>query len=185
MKYANAVTAAVFVLFVCGLALSGALRQPTEVSTSERRTLAQFPEISPDSVFEGTFAKEYVAFLQEQAVLRDDFRALKSLVERKVLLKPENNGVYIVSGNIYDKFYGINQRYISRAATSINNIIASIDSDRVYLSVIPSKAQMLDRELRCYTTGKAHLSRFRWLHGVLSLQECENARRPRGLSSWH
>ncbi len=146
MKYANAVTVAVFVLFVFGLALSGMVRQPVEISTSERRTLAQSPEISLDSVFEGTFAKDYVSFLQDQAVLRDDFRSLKSFVERKLLLKPENNGVYVVDGNIYDKFYGVNQSYIERAATSINNIIASIDSDSVYLSVIPSKAQMLDRD---------------------------------------
>ncbi len=145
MKYVNLVTAAVFVLFVFGLALWGLFRQPTVVSMSERRMLAQFPEISTERLFEGTFARDYVTFLQDQAVLRDDLRAVKSFVERKVLMKPENNGVYVVGGNIYDKFYGVNQSYIDRAAISINNIIASIDSDRVYLSAIPSKAQMLDR----------------------------------------
>jgi hypothetical protein len=146
VKYVNLVTAAVFVLFVFGLALWGLFRQPTVVSMSERRVLAQFPEISTERLFDGIFAEEYVTFLQDQAVLRDDFRALKSFVERKVLMKLENNGVYVVGGNIYDKFYGVNQSYIERAAISINNIIASIDSDRIYLSVIPSKAQMLDRD---------------------------------------
>jgi hypothetical protein len=45
---------------------------------------------------------------------------------------------------LYDKFYGINQGYIDRAATLIDNIIESIESKNIYLSIIPSKAQMLD-----------------------------------------
>jgi hypothetical protein len=61
-----------------------------------------------------------------------------------VLRKSENNGVYVVDGNLYDKFYGINQRYIERAADLIDRIIATIDADGVYLSVIPSKAHLLD-----------------------------------------
>jgi len=71
--------------------------------------------------------------------------AVKSFVERMILLKQENNEVYIVDNNLYDKFYGINQRYIERAANLINNLVTSIDSNDIYLSIIPSKAQMLDR----------------------------------------
>ena len=40
-------------------------------------------------------------YLQDQAPFRDKFRFLKSFVEREVLLKPENNGVYVIDGNIY------------------------------------------------------------------------------------
>ncbi|MFC1909985.1 DHHW family protein [Chloroflexota bacterium] len=83
--------------------------------------------------------------LQDQAVLRDDFRAIKSSIERNMLLKKENNNVYIVGNNLYYKFYGINQRYIERSATLMNRIADTIDSDKTYLSVIPSKAQMLDK----------------------------------------
>jgi len=145
MKYVNLIVIILFLLFIGGLTIPGLFVEPAKISISERRNLAQFPEITSGRIFDGAFAEDYRDFLQDQAVLREDFRAIKSFVERTVLFKSENNDVYVVDNNIYDKFYGINQRYIERAGTLINNIIDSIDSDRIYLSIIPSKAQMLDR----------------------------------------
>jgi hypothetical protein len=115
------------------------------VSVSERRKLAQFPEISAEAVFSGSFADDYRLFLQDQAIFREDFRVVKSFIERQLLLKKENNEVFVVDGNLYDKFYGINQPYIERAASLIDNIAGLINSDEIYLSIIPSKAHMLDR----------------------------------------
>ncbi|MFC2032281.1 DHHW family protein [Chloroflexota bacterium] len=145
MKYINLITTAIFIIIICGLTVPGLFKEPAEISVSERRKLAQSPELSVEAIFDGSFADDYREFLQDQAVLREDFRAIKSFVERKILLKKENNEVYVVDDNLYDKFYGINQRYIERAATLIDNIVGSINSDKMYLSIIPSKAQMLDR----------------------------------------
>ncbi|MFC1929835.1 DHHW family protein [Chloroflexota bacterium] len=145
MKYINLITTTIFVIIICGLTVPGLFKEPAEISISERRKLSQSPEISIDKIIDGSFAEDYRDFLQDQAVLREDFRAIKSFVERKILLKKENNEVYVVDNNLYDKFYGINQRYIERAATLIDNIISSTNSDKIYLSIIPSKAQMLDR----------------------------------------
>ncbi|MFC1953739.1 DHHW family protein [Chloroflexota bacterium] len=145
MKYINLITTTIFIIVICGLTVPGLFKEPAEISISERRKLAQSPEISFEAIINGSFTEGYRDFLQDQAVLREDFRAIKSFVERKILLKKENNEVYIVNNNLYDKFYGINQRYIERAATLIDNIVGSINSDNIYLSIIPSKAQMLDR----------------------------------------
>jgi len=145
MKYINLITTAIFITVICGLTIYGLFKGSAEISISERRKLAQSPAISVKAIFDGSYAEDYRDFLQDQAVLREDFRAIKSFVERKILLKKENNEVYVVDNNIYDKFYGINQRYIERAATSIDNIIDSINSNKIYMSIIPSKAQMLDR----------------------------------------
>jgi hypothetical protein len=104
------------------------------------------PELSIEEIFDGAFAGDYAVFLQDQVVFRDDLRALKSYIELKLLRKKENNGVYVIEDEIYDKFYGINQQYVDRAAGLIDNIIGLINSDKAYLSVIPSKAHMLDRD---------------------------------------
>lgn len=136
----------VFVVFVFGLALLGMVKASDDISVLERRTLAQRPEVSVERVFDGRFTRDYLVYLQDQAMFRDELRFIKSLVERRLLLKSENNGVYVVDGAIYDKFYGIEDRYIDRAARVIDEIAASIDSEEIYVSVIPSKAQMLDRE---------------------------------------
>ena len=145
MKYINLIPTTIFILVICGLAVPGLFKEPAEISVNERRTLAQSPEISVETIINGSFAEDYREFLQDQAVLREDFRAIKSFVERKILLKKENNEVYIVDNNLYDKFYGINQRFVERAASLIDKIIDAINSDKMYLSIIPSKAQMLDR----------------------------------------
>jgi hypothetical protein len=145
MKYINLITSTIFIIIICGLTVLGLFKQPAEISISERRKLAQPPEISAEAIFDGSYAEDYRDFLQDQTVLREDFRAIKSFVERKILLKSENNEVYVVDNNLYDKFYEINQRYIDRVAIFINNILDSINSDKTYLSIIPSKAQTLDR----------------------------------------
>jgi len=145
MKYINIITSGIFLLVIFGLTISGLLKKPEEISESERRKLAQSPAISTRAIFDGDFAEDYRDFLQDQAVLREDFRAIKSFVERGILFKKENNEVYVVNDNLYDKFYGINQRYIERAATLIDDIISVINSESTYLSIIPSKSQMLDR----------------------------------------
>ena len=146
MKCANLIVATVFIAFIFGLTSTDLIAASVEVSVAERRKLAQRPAFSLERALEGRFAGDYARFLQDQVVFRDGWRAIKAFVEMSVLRKSENNGVYVVDGNLYDKFYGINERYVERAAGLIDRIIAAIDADRVYLSVIPSKAHVLVRD---------------------------------------
>jgi len=144
MKNANLVTVIAFVTVILSLTALDLWHRPTEISVAERRKLAQAPTLSLGSFLDGTFTEAYTAFLQDQVVYRDGFRAIKAYVELRLLRRQENNGVYVVDDEIYDKFYGVNERYLERAAGLIDEIIASIDADQVYLSLIPSKAHALD-----------------------------------------
>jgi hypothetical protein len=134
MKNANLVTVIVFVAFILSLTALDLWHKPVEVSIAERRKLAQAPTLSLGGLLDGTFTEAYTAYLQDQVVYRDGFRAIKAYVELRLLRKGENNGVYVVDGEIYDKFYGVNERYLERAAGLIDEIISSI----------PSKAHALD-----------------------------------------
>jgi len=142
-KRSALITGAVFLAAIFGLASADLVTPPVEISVAERRRLARFPEFYLKHVADGSFAADYATYLKEQIVFRDGFRAIKAVAELELLRKGENNGVYVVDGEIYDKFYGVNQQYIDRATGLINGLIASIGSDRVYLSVIPSKAHTL------------------------------------------
>lgn len=144
MKRANLIVVSVFIAFIFILTAANLLKAPDAVSTAERRKLAQFPAFSIDRVLNGRFVEDYARFLRDQVAFRDRFRAVKAFVEINVLRKSENNGVYVVNGNLYDKFYGIQQSNIERAASLINAIIAEADGERVYLSIIPSKAHLLN-----------------------------------------
>jgi hypothetical protein len=140
----NLVTAAVFLLFILVLAVTDVAQAPTQISLGERRQLAQFPEVSWPRITSGDFTEDYQTYLQDQMAFRDGFRSVKSFVERKIMLKKENNGVYVVDNNIYDKFWGINQPYIERASRLINELADSIDAESTYLSIIPTKANLLN-----------------------------------------
>ncbi len=138
------ITVGVFILVIFAITVADLVTPLGHISLAERRKLAQFPELSLKRVLDGSFTSNYATFMKDQIVFRDGFRALKALAEFELFRKGENNGVYVVDGSIYDKFYIVNQRYIDRASELINLLIDSIDSDRVYLSVIPSKAHVLD-----------------------------------------
>lgn len=135
--------AVVFLLFVFGFTILNLVTPSEEVSVYERRTLAQRPQLSVEALLSGRYADDFATYMQDQAALRDPLRFLKSAVERDVFRKLENNGVYVVGDRVYDKFYGIRTSLAVTAAQRMNEIIASLDSPRVYLSVIPSKAQGL------------------------------------------
>ena len=87
MKRINLVTTVIFLIVIFGLTISSFIKEPEEISISERRKLAQSPAISVDDIFNGSFTEDYRDFLQDQAVLRENFRVIKSFVERKILLK--------------------------------------------------------------------------------------------------
>ena len=135
-----------FVAFIFGVSLLNLLNPSDELSTLERRDLAQFPTITTQRVLDGDVTDDVALYLQDQAAFRDQLRFVKSFVERQLFRKDENNGVYVVDNRIYDKFFGIEHRLIDRAAERLNDIAASIDPSEVYLAVIPTKAQMLDRD---------------------------------------
>ena len=80
MNKANLVTVMVFMAFIFGLTIADILNEPSEISITERRKLAVFPEISFETIIDGRFTKDYASYLQDQVVFRDEFRALKSRV---------------------------------------------------------------------------------------------------------
>ena len=69
-------------LVLLWLALTmGAWFGPThDISESERRKLAQMPEITADSILGGKFMAKFEDFTLDQFPLRDSFRTLKALV---------------------------------------------------------------------------------------------------------
>ncbi len=52
MKYIDLITIVIFMLVICGLTVPGLFKDPAEISISERRKLAQSPEISVEAIFD-------------------------------------------------------------------------------------------------------------------------------------
>ena len=134
----------VFLVFIYGFTAANVLTPTKTVSVVERRTLAQRPRLSVDTLVSGQFTRDYGSFMSDQAAFREQLRFLKSFLERKVFRKLENDGVYVVGDFVYDKFYGIDRQRVATAARRMNEIIDDTAPDRVLLAVVPTKAEGLD-----------------------------------------
>ncbi len=121
---------------------------PTKAeSDSERRPLAQFPEVSLDSLAGGTFMKKFEDFSLDQFPFRDSFRTVKSLFHQYVLNQKDNNGIYIHNGYAAKQEYPLNVDSVNHALERFNRIYEKyLQDSAVYLAVVPDKGYYLAEE---------------------------------------
>lgn len=133
-------------LVIFGFALAGILKKPRDYSYSERRLLAQKPEISADALLSGQYMEDFEDYSLDQFPLRDAFRSLKAVCSLYVFGQKDNNGLYVVDGNISKLEYPMKEAMIAHAGDVFRNIYDTCLADtdcRVYLSVIPDKNAFL------------------------------------------
>ena len=123
-----------------------------EISDSERRPLAQMPEISLDSVFQGSFMEAFEEYSLDQFPMRDGFRTLKALFHTHILGQKDNNGIYIAEGNAAKQEYPLDEASLRHAVDRFTYVYEKYltDSD-VYMAIVPDKGQYL-------AEGSGHLS---------------------------
>ena len=93
-KIRNIGAAVLVALWVC-ITLIALVRGSDELSVSERRQLAQFPEISWKSVGSTDFMRDFESYTLDQFPARDTFRKIKALFHKDVMLQKDNNNIYI------------------------------------------------------------------------------------------
>ncbi len=142
-----------FVIIMAAAILLGLLAfcftPDADFSEAERRLLADMPEFSLKSVFDGSFMKDFETYAQDNFPLRDGFRGLKSTVSLKLLRQGDNNGLYIADGHIAKSDYPLDTRMLDNAAKRFESIYARyLDGHdcRVYFSIIPDKNYFIGPE---------------------------------------
>ena len=96
----NKIITIVFLIIIIGLGLISIVAKDNLLSTFERRKLAQF-----STKIDKDFTSKLDDYLLDQFVFRNKLINLNSFINRKVLNKIDNNDVYVVGDNIYDKTY--------------------------------------------------------------------------------
>ena len=101
----------------------GAWFGPTqEISQSERRVLAQMPELTTENLLNGKFMTDFENFTLDQFPLRDTFRQLKALVHYNMLQQGDNNGIYVAGGYAAKLEYPLNESSLSGALEKFDRI---------------------------------------------------------------
>ena len=119
-----------------------------DISESERRKLAQFPELSVKTVLDGKFMTAFEEYTLDQFPLRDTFRQLKALFHYNALGQKDNNDIYVVDGFAAELEYPVNQVSVSNAVQKFNKIYEKYlsESNRILVSVVPDKSYHLAEE---------------------------------------
>ena len=132
--------------FLLGFGVWSAVKPADALSLSERRPLAQLPDLTVSSLLSGKFMSAYEDYATDQFPLREELRTLKALTALYLFGQKDNNGVYLADGSAAKLDYPLNEGSIDHAAERLRYLydtyLADTDAN-VYLSVIPDKNYFL------------------------------------------
>ncbi len=148
-KHKNLIVICVMAALLIGMTLFCWLKKHDDYSDSERRALAKFPELTVETIKDGSFMEDFESYTADQFPARDTFRGVKSFSELMVLQKLDNNGLYIKDGYISKNEYPYNQSMLDHAGERFQFIYDSFLENKVanvYFSIVPDKNYFLAQD---------------------------------------
>ena len=125
----------------------GAWFGPThDISDSERRKLAQMPEITVENILSGKFMTKFEEFTLDQFPLRDAFRQLKARFHYNVLRQGDNNNIYVADGYAAKLEYPLNETSVSAAMEKFDSLYETYlagTNCNIFVSIVPDKGLYL------------------------------------------
>ena len=147
-KVKNITVTCVMAVLLFGLAFWAWFRPADDYSTSERRPLDKFPELSWNTIFhderEKTFMNTFESYTLDQFPLRDTFRTLKSIASFYVFGNRDNNNIYIEDGYAAQLEYPIKADSLDKAAEKFKAASKYFGANaNFYFSIVPDKGYFL------------------------------------------
>ena len=140
MKLRHYLTSAAFVLIIFLFAAAHILLPEGDVSVSERRPLEQFPEVTVQSVMNGSFGDQLEEYLLDQFPLREQLRSLKALWHFDVYGQSDNNGIYMVGDHVLKLDSALKEAEVSALIANTNKVYESyLQGMNVSFALIPDK----------------------------------------------
>lgn len=134
-------TVAVFAVIIFGLAIAQIILPDQDRSLSERRKLAQMPEISAQAVFNREFSDKLETYLLDQFPMRDTFRRINAMFRFYGLMQLDTDGLWLHDGMVFKAESKTDENQVSYAASYYNALIETYLQDcNVYFTVIPDKS---------------------------------------------
>jgi len=130
------ITVIIFISYILLFSISHIVIKDQEMSSTERRYLATFPEFE----LNGEYIKEVDKYLLDHFPLRNTFKSIKANFSYKILNKLENNDIYLKDNYIFKSNYPTNYKSISNFINKTNKIKDLFQEDnKVYMMIIPDK----------------------------------------------
>ena len=146
-KIKNKIVTIGFVVILIGTFLTNIITEDQEISNTERRTLAQFPEISLEKVINGDAMEKLDEYVTDQFIARDLFRTIKSVWSMNIFKQKDNNDLFIKDEAIYKMEYPLDEKKLEKSADKIKTVYEKyLQNMNVYYAIIPDKNYYLEND---------------------------------------
>lgn len=147
MKAKDIIITVGFVCILMLLLLVNVFKQDGEISLSERRKLAKFPEVTLEKIRNGDVSKKIEEYTTDQFVARDTFRKIKAEFNTKILKQKDNNKLFEKDGSIYKIEYPLEEENLIKSLEKIKSIYENhLKGMSVYYAIIPDKTYYLKED---------------------------------------
>ena len=146
-----------FLFLIFGGMVWGLLKPDQAYSDTENRYLAERPAFSWESLFGGSYTRDYESYITDQFPLRDQWVGLKTRTEM-LLGKAETKNVWLAQDNYLIVDYpasdfegeqgGQNRETLANA---LSYYVNSLGKDHVRVMLVPSASQILTDKLPAYS----------------------------------
>lgn len=136
----NTFTILLFSLLIIGFCVAFLLLPPREVSVSERRKLASFPEVSVQNILSQEFSGKLETYLLDHFPLRESFRKLHAHWRVDALQQTDINGLWELDDSVFKYEGDFEEEQVAYGISLVNRILTEHCADmQVYTSIIPDK----------------------------------------------
>lgn len=144
-KTKNIVVTITFLLIVILFFVIQLVKSDIEISYTERRKLASFPNLNLQTLLGGTFSKEFEHYTTDQMLQRENFRTLKASLEQNLFKKKDNHNIYFYQDSLIKIEYPLNESSILNVTKKIENIKKNNLKDLTcYYAIVPDKNYFTD-----------------------------------------
>lgn len=136
-----------FIAILLMILLTNIFKQDQEISITERRKLAQFPEITLKKIINGDVTKKIEEYTIDQFLARDTFREIKSFFNIHILRQQDNNKLFEKKEAIYKMEYPLKEDNVNKSIDKINEVYEKyLQGMNVYYAIIPDKNYYLKED---------------------------------------
>jgi len=146
-KTKNIIIVIGFITILILVLLMNIISKDTEISETERRKLAQLPDITIEKLLKGDVTSKWEEYVTDQFIERDFFRKIKALFSINIFKQKDSNNLFEKDGAIYKMEYPLNENNVSKSASKINEVYKKYLRDmNVYYAIIPDKNYYLEND---------------------------------------
>ena len=146
-KTKNIIITIGFVVIIIGVFLVNLIVKDKQISTSERRKLAQLPELSISKILNGSAMLDLDKYVTDQFVQRDLFKSIKSIWSINIFRHKDNNNLFVKEDSIYKIEYPLNEKNTKKSADKIKEVCEKyLQTMNVNYAIIPDKNYYLKND---------------------------------------